>query len=237
TVAVDHLLDLAFGGEGDPAAVAASLVFHGTLPGVVRPAYACRAGNPMAGGRRVTPGLCSGDSTPAADMNPKLRPCLLALALLAPLAACQKTEPTDSAASAASAAAPSQADAAFADLSQRALDGWMKLSPISATQIGEHRYDGELDDLSAEGRRQGVEFTRGLLSELDALDIASLPRENQVDAAILRNQLEYDLWSEETYQSWAWDPQLYSELAGSAIYGLMAREFAPRPERLKSATA
>ncbi|ADV27741.1 protein of unknown function DUF885 [Pseudoxanthomonas suwonensis 11-1] len=170
-------------------------------------------------------------------MNPKLRPCLLALALLAPLAACQKTEPTDSAASAASAAAPSQADAAFADLSQRALDGWMKLSPISATQIGEHRYDGELDDLSAEGRRQGVEFTRGLLSELDALDIASLSRENQVDAAILRNQLEYDLWSEETYQSWAWDPQLYSELAGGAIYGLMAREFAPLPERLKSATA
>ncbi|WP_041764790.1 DUF885 domain-containing protein [Pseudoxanthomonas suwonensis] len=166
-----------------------------------------------------------------------MRPCLLALALLAPLAACQKTEPTDSAASAASAAAPSQADAAFADLSQRALDGWMKLSPISATQIGEHRYDGELDDLSAEGRRQGVEFTRGLLSELDALDIASLSRENQVDAAILRNQLEYDLWSEETYQSWAWDPQLYSELAGGAIYGLMAREFAPLPERLKSATA
>lgn len=170
-------------------------------------------------------------------MNPKLRPCLLALALLAPLAACQKTEPTDSAATAASAAAPSQADAAFADLSQRALDGWMKLSPISATQIGEHRYDGELDDLSAEGRRQGVEFTRGLLSELDALDISSLSRENQVDAAILRNQLEYDLWSEETYQSWAWDPQLYSELAGGAIYGLMAREFAPLPERLKSATA
>src|SRR5690606_323351 len=149
----------------------------------------------------------------------------------------QKTEPTDSAATAASATAPSQADAAFADLSQRALDGWMKLSPISATQIGDHRYDGELDDLSAEGRRRGVEFTRGLLSELDALDISSLSRENQVDAAILRNQLEYDLGSEETYQSWAWDPQLYSELAGGAIYGLMAREFAPLPERLKSATA
>ena len=38
-------------------------------------------------------------------------------------------------------------------------------------------------------------------------------------------------------QSGKWDPQLYNGIAGSAIYGLMAREFAPLPERLKSATA
>src|SRR5690606_4469290 len=136
-----------------------------------------------------------------------------------------------------SAAAESAADAAFADLSRRALEGWLQLSPVSATQIGEHRYDAEVDDLSAEARRKGVEFSRGILAELDALDLASLSRENQADAAILRNQREYDLWSEEVLQSWAWDPQLYNDLAGGALYGLMAREFAPLPERLKSATA
>jgi uncharacterized protein (DUF885 family) len=38
-------------------------------------------------------------------------------------------------------------------------------------------------------------------------------------------------------QSWAWDPQVYNGLAGGAIYNLMAREFAPVPQRLKSATA
>src|SRR5690606_20720432 len=49
--------------------------------------------------------------------------------------------------------------------------------------------------------------------------------------------LEYALWNEDTLQAWARDPLIYSGLAGGAIYGLMAREFAPLPERLASATA
>ena len=168
-----------------------------------------------------------------------MRQSLLALALLTSLAACQKAEsPTAPATDGqAAAAAVSAADAAFTDLSARALEGWFQLSPVSATQIGDHRFDGELDDLSEAGRARGLEFSQNLLAELQALDVAALSRENQVDAAILRNQLQYDIWNAQTLQGWAWDPQLYSGLAGQAIYGLMAREFAPLPERLKSATA
>ena len=168
-----------------------------------------------------------------------MRQTLLALALLTSLAACQKAEsPTAPATDGqAAAAAVSAADAAFTDLSARALGGWFQLSPVSATQIGDHRFDGELDDLSEAGRARGLEFSQNLLAELQALDVAALSRENQVDAAILRNQLQYDIWNAQTLQGWAWDPQLYSGLAGQAIYGLMAREFAPLPERLKSATA
>ena len=171
-----------------------------------------------------------------------MRRSLLALALLASLAACHKAEtPTAPATPAdgsnAAAAGASQADTAFADLSQRALDGWFQLSPVSATQTGEHRYDGELDDLSAQGRQKALDFSKKILAELEAMDVSQLSRENQVDAAILRNQLRYDIWNAETLQSWAWDPQAYSGLAGSAIYGLMAREFAPMPDRLQSATA
>ena len=168
-----------------------------------------------------------------------MRQTLLALALLTSLAACQKAEsPTAPATDGqATAAAVSAADAAFTDLSARALEGWFQLSPVSATQIGDHRFDGELDDLSEGGRARGLEFSQNLLAELQALDVAALSRENQVDAAILRNQLQYDIWNAQTLQGWAWDPQLYSGLAGQAIYGLMAREFAPLPERLKSATA
>ncbi|MCR6684929.1 DUF885 domain-containing protein [Pseudoxanthomonas sp.] len=167
-----------------------------------------------------------------------MRRSLLALALLAALPACQQAQtPAPNAAEATTAGDQARADAAFADLSRRALEGWLRLSPVGATQIGEHRYDGELDDLSAEGRRKGLEFGRGILAELDAMDLSALSRENQVDAALLRNQLQYDLWSSETLQAWAWDPQVYSGLAGGAIYGLMAREFAPLSARLKSATA
>lgn len=168
-----------------------------------------------------------------------MRHTLLALALMTSLAACQKADaPTAPATDApATAANTHAADAKFNDLSQRALAGWLALSPVNATQIGEHRFDAELDDLSSAGRQKGVDFAKQTLAELDGIDVKQLSRENQVDAALLRNQLQYDVWATQTLQAWAWDPQMYNGLAGGALYNLMAREFAPLPERIKSATA
>jgi len=169
-----------------------------------------------------------------------MRQHLLALALIAALGGCQQADaPTAAPGTPAAAASAGDAavDAAFADLSKRALDTWMQLSPISATQIGDHRYDAEIDDLSAAGQQKMLTAYKGLVADLDRIDVSKLSRENQVDAAILRNQLQSEIWSAEVLQSSKWDPQIYNGVAGSAIYGLMAREFAPLPERLKSATA
>ncbi len=168
-----------------------------------------------------------------------MRHSLLAVAVLtAALAACKAEAPTTPASTpAGTAASTSEADAVFAGLSKRWLDGWLQLNPVGATQVGDHRFDSEVDDLSAPGRQKLVDFSKKLLAELDAIDTTKLSRENQVDASILRNQLRGDIWNIETLQSWAWDPQVYNGLAGGAIYNLMAREFAPMPERLKSATA
>ena len=171
-----------------------------------------------------------------------MRPTSLAVALLtATLAACSgagtgtATEPTAKAATMTTTDAA--LDARFAEISKRWLDGWLKLNPVNATQQGDHRFDREIDDLSVAGRTTYVEFARTMLAELDAIDAGKLSRENQIDAAILRNQIQSDIWGMETLQAWAWDPQVYGGLAGGAIYNLMAREFAPLPERLKSATA
>jgi uncharacterized protein (DUF885 family) len=172
-----------------------------------------------------------------------MRPTPLAIALLAiSLAACNVTStgsgtaPQPSATNAPADTADAAIEAKFADLSKRWLDGWLKLNPVNATQQGDHRFDAELDDLSAAGRKAYVDFAKSMLAQLDGIDASKLSRENQIDAAILRNQIQSDIWSMETLQSWAWDPQAYSGLAGGAIYNLMAREFAPLPERLKSAT-
>lgn len=166
-----------------------------------------------------------------------MRKHLLAAALLASLAGCQSGEAPITPPATTGQAGQSQADARFAELSKKALDTWMQLSPVSATQIGDHRFDTELDDVSAAGQQKRLETSKALLADLEKIDVSKLGRENQVDAAILRNQLQSDIWSNETLQSWQWDPQVYSGLAGSAIYSLMAREFAPLPERLASATA
>jgi uncharacterized protein (DUF885 family) len=163
---------------------------------------------------------------------------LLATALLAAmLAACQGQQSAPAAGQATATEGQSLQDAAFASLSQRFVDEGLALSPVNATQIGDHRFDAEVDDMSAAGRQKALDWSRSMLAALDAIDATALSRENQVDALILRNQLEGAIWDAETLQSWAWDPQVYSGLAGGAIYNLMAREFAPMPERLRSAAA
>ncbi|AXK73238.1 DUF885 domain-containing protein [Lysobacter sp. TY2-98] len=165
-----------------------------------------------------------------------MRASLLALATVLALSGCQ-TAPVATDAPPAMPAPSQTADARFKAVSDAWLDRWMALNPVAATQLGDHRFDDRIDDLSATGRQQLVDFSRDLLTRLDAIDRTQLTRENQVDALILRNQLQSDIWNMETFQSWAWDPQVYNGLAGGAIYNLMAREFAPMPQRLKSATA
>ena len=165
-----------------------------------------------------------------------LRPSALLVLFLLTLAACTPKPPVQAEPAAAVLAVPA-VDAQFINLSVRWLDGAMRLSPVFATQTGDHRFDGELDDLSAEGRAKSLEFSKSLLAELEKIDRAKLSRENQVDASVLRNQLRYDIWGAESLQSWAWDPVIYSQLAGSALYTLLARDFAPMPDRLRNATS
>lgn len=166
----------------------------------------------------------------------RLRPLSFALAFLIAATACQPQAPT-APAERTSQVPTAEADAEFAALSQRWLDGWLELQPVSATQIGNHAFDDRIEDLSAAGRQRFVDFSRRTLAEVDALDTGKLSRDNQVDVAILRNQIRYDIWQIETLQSWAWDPQIYNALAGGALYTLMARDFAPLPQRLKAASA
>ena len=163
-----------------------------------------------------------------------MRTTVLATALFAALCGCQPS--ASPAGTTPNVQIQQDHNAQFAALSELALRQWMQHSPISATQIGEHRYDNRIDDVSAQGIAAGIEQTRALLDALEAIDTQQLSRDNQVDAAILRNQLEGDLFRATTLADWQWDPQFYSGLAGSAIYGLMARDFAPLPDRLRSAT-
>ena len=128
-------------------------------------------------------------------------------------------------------------EAAFEALAHRYVDEFSRFSPIDATRVGDHRHDAELDDVSESGRAAQLAWDQELLATLERIDRMRLSRASQVDSAMLGNSLRYDIWNLTTSQHWAWDPLLYNDLAGNAIYNLMAREFAPLPQRLKSATA
>lgn len=130
----------------------------------------------------------------------------------------------------------SGADRAFTRLGARWLDRSMRFSPVSATSLGDHRFDAQIDDVSTSGRNRALAFSRDTLAALERIERSQLSRANQVDAALLENSLRADIWRTESLQGWAWNPLYYQSLAGGALYGLMAREFAPMPQRLRSAT-
>ena len=138
---------------------------------------------------------------------------------------------------AASADTPSQADRNFETLTRRWLDRSMRLSPIQATQDGDHRFDARIDDVSASGRAAVRRFNEETLRALDGIETGALSRANQVDKALLTNRLRSSIWSDDAIQNPLWNPLYYHGKVGDALYGLMAREYAPVGQRLEAATA
>ena len=132
---------------------------------------------------------------------------------------------------------PSAADVTFEEIAKRYLADMLPLTPVQATALGEHRYDSNLDDVSPDGQGRKVGMARQLLAQVQTLDLSQLTRPHQVDARLLKAELEYVVWSGEQLQEWRWNPLVYTELAGNSIYLLMSRDFAPLPTRLKSVNA
>ncbi len=152
-----------------------------------------------------------------------------ALAIAAPLApVLAQPAPTTAPASAE--------DARFAALTDRALETFLARNPVFATQLGDHRFDADLPDLSPEGRAADRKLASDTLAALAKINRAKLSRENQIDAILYADQLRYQLFSLDRLQDWSWDAVQYAGTAGGALYGLSSREFAPLPVRLRAAT-
>ena len=103
--------------------------------------------------------------------------------------------------------------------------------------VGDHSADGELDNVDSDARNETLSLYREYKAALAALDRNELSRANQVDYELLFHEIESSIWSIETLQEWAWNPLYYVDRSGSAIYALMARDFAPIEQRLLAAAS
>ena len=137
----------------------------------------------------------------------------------------------------ASTFAASATDDAFRNLADEYISDLTNFSPVYATQVGDHSADHKLDQVDETARARSRELLTEYIAALTALDIDEMSKANQIDAEILLNQLESDLWASDALQEWAWNPLYYINISGSAIYGLVARDFAPVASRLRSATS
>ena len=128
-------------------------------------------------------------------------------------------------------------DADFESLADQFVSDLPALSPVAATWIGDHRRDADLDQVDDTARDKLRSTLRDYQAALEAIDRDVLSRANQIDYELLSSDVAARLWSLDELQEWAWNPLYYVNTAGSSIYNLVARDFAPVEERLGNAAA
>lgn len=136
---------------------------------------------------------------------------------------------------AAAAFAKESDDARFEALANRYISELLEMNPEWATNLGEHKYDNRLSDFTMNGWRKSRSFNQTYLIELGKIPLDKLSKVNNIDARIMRSNLEYNLFQIDTLREYEWNPLVYN--AGDAINNLIARDFAPLNERLANVKA
>jgi uncharacterized protein (DUF885 family) len=130
--------------------------------------------------------------------------------------------------------APEQPVARFRRTAERMLDALLEASPEWATELGDHRFDDRLTNLSESGVAHRVALLREATSALDDLDDSELGPDDRVDLEILRTAVTRELWTADELAPHTRDPLLH--LPGDALYPLLAREGADPAQRVAALT-
>ena len=123
--------------------------------------------------------------------------------------------------------------AGFEAFAAAAVDDFLTHQPVLATSLGDHRFDDRLDDLRPTALEEERRVLAARLAGLKPWDDVALPTAHRVDAEVLRVKLQERLLEIDDEGEHTWNPLLANP--GTSLYLLMAREFAPLHERLRSA--
>lgn len=140
-------------------------------------------------------------------------------------------------ASAALAQSHASGVVAFEALASDFFENEFRYRPSNATALGEHRFDAQLDDRSAQAILAHVDRIHGYLARLGEIDRNLLPPETALDAALLGDHLNDLLLGEETIGSWRRNADDYVQIADGSVFELIKRDFAPQAERMRHAIA
>src|SRR3954463_7559804 len=81
------------------------------------------------------------------------------------------------------------------------------LHPMEATQLGDHRFDDKLDDLSPTALEHSLKHLKESRAKLrKETDRATLPRDQQIDFDIFDHELEAAIWLRENTKPFAENP-------------------------------
>jgi uncharacterized protein (DUF885 family) len=120
----------------------------------------------------------------------------------------------------------------FPRLAGAVLDELLERHPEAATSLGDHRFDDRLTDRGPDALEDERRWVSRRQADLSALDPSALHPADRVDADLLANHLALRRFELENLREHEWNPLLSNP--GTAVYMLLARDFAPLAERLRS---
>jgi uncharacterized protein (DUF885 family) len=107
--------------------------------------------------------------------------------------------------------------------------------PVVASDAGRHDGDGRLTAYDPASRQARVERAEAWLARLEGADAGAWTPDDQVDLALLRAHIRRVIFDESVLRRWRRDPGLYVDECANAIFSLLKKEYAPRPQRARSA--
>ncbi len=131
-----------------------------------------------------------------------------------------------------------EADAKLERFFKQYLDEHFKLQPMQATELGDHRFDALLDDVSKPARDKWLAEARKTLDELPKqVDYKSLSRDGQVDYEILKHHLETEIWLTENLHPFEEDPRTYVNYINDSVYLILTRSTLPKETNISNCIA
>src|SRR5438128_11232625 len=72
------------------------------------------------------------------------------------------------------------------------IEQYLQANPEDATELGDHRFDGQLTDYSAETRAKDLATQKEFREKLNAIDGVRITGANNVDLRIMKEKLDYE---------------------------------------------
>ena len=132
------------------------------------------------------------------------------------------------------AQAPTSADATFRAAVDHFIEAELRMFPERATQLGDHRFDNRIYDLSARGLAEVIEHATDWKAKLSGFNSNALSPANRADRDWLIARCDGELLETQELRTYQRDPGMY--LPTSAVYSLIKRNFAPLENRMESVT-
>src|SRR5213082_1606207 len=129
-------------------------------------------------------------------------------------------------------AAATTQDDAFQKIAHDYVEQYLRANPEDATELGDHRFDGQLTDYSPEARAKDLSTQKEFRDKLNAVDGSQLTGANNVDFRILKENIDYRIFQAEELKEAEWNPLVYMQSLANSLYLLVARDFAPPEKRI-----